>query len=279
MAAAKPKIRVALSGSGTKAPSHCGALAAIEDAGYEIVELAGTSGGALCAALYACGMKAAALRDLVMGMDWSPLMAISPWSILTGKGYCSGDALLKMMVEKTGGKTFAELDIDLTIMASDVSSEVPYQFDRKLTPDIPVALAGRASSSIPIVFAPVLIESAVLMDGALVVNLPVDLLTVDSIPRLGVELTAKCEPFRPGHHGLNKIVPHLIDLMIQSTEDAHIELGKLKGAQVVQVDTSFASPLDRKMPMVTRERLYANGYAETTAALAILGEPLSLAPK
>jgi len=269
----KPKLRVALSGSGTKAPAHVGALAAIENAGFEIVELAGTSGGALCAGLYACGMRALALHDLVMGMDWTPLMAISPWSILAGKGYCSGDALLKFMTTQTGGKTFADLDIDLTIMASDVSSEVPYRFDRQLTPGIPVALAGRASASIPIVFAPVLIGSAVLMDGGLVVNLPVDLLTVDSIPRLGVELTSKCEPFKPRHHGLNKVVPHLIDLMIQSTEDAHIELGKLKGAQVVQVDTSFASPLDRKMPLATRERLYANGYAETAAALAKMAAP------
>ncbi|MDB5985157.1 MAG: patatin-like phospholipase family protein [Nevskia sp.] len=209
----KPKIRVALSGSGTKAPAHVGALAAIEAAGYEIVELAGTSGGALCAGLYACGLKAAALRALVMEMDWAPLMAVSPWSILAGKGYCSGDALLKFMTSQTGGKTFADLEIDLTIMASDVSSEVPYRFDRQLTPAIPVALAGRASASIPIVFAPVLIGSAVLMDGGLVVNLPVDLLMIDDTPRIGVELTSQCEPFKPGHHGLNKIVPHLIDLM------------------------------------------------------------------
>jgi NTE family protein len=261
-------IRVALSGSGAKALAHVGALAAIEDAGFQIVELAGTSGGALCSALYASGMSAGAMRSLIMEMDWAPLMAISPWSILSGKGYCSGNALLKFMTEQTAGKTFADLDIDLTIMASDVSSEVPYRFDRHLTPGIPVALAGRASASIPIVFAPVLMESAVLMDGGLVVNLPVDLLTVDSIPRLGVELTSQCEPFKPGHRGLNKIVPHLIDLMIQSTEDAHIELGKLKGAQVVQVDTSFASPLDRKMLLATRERLYENGYQATSQALA-----------
>lgn len=269
-------IRVALSGSGTKAPAHVGALAAIEDAGFEIVELAGTSGGALCAALYACGMKAPALHQLIMEMDWAPLMAVSPWSILTGKGYCSGNALLKFMTAQTGGKTFADLEIDLTIMASDVSSEVPYRFDRELTPGIPVALAGRASASIPIVFAPVLIKNAVLMDGGLVVNLPVDLLEVDSIPRLGVELTSQCEPFAPGHHSLNKIVPHLIDLMIQSTEDAHIELGKLKGAQVIQVDTSFASPLDRKMVRATRERLYENGYTATSGALAKMAASASV---
>lgn len=260
-------IRVALSGSGTKAPAHVGALAAIEDAGFDIVEIAGTSGGALCAALYACGMSAGGMRSLIMEMDWTPLMAASPWSILTGKGYCSGNALLKFMLEQTAGKTFEQLPIDLTIMASDVSNEVPYRFDRQLTPMAQVALAGRASASIPIVFAPVLLGDAVLMDGGMVVNLPVDLLEVDEIPRIGVELTAKCEPLKPGHHGLNKIVPHLIDLMIESTEDAHIQIGKLRGAAVAQVETGFASSLDRKMPLAVRERLYQNGYTAVAKAL------------
>jgi NTE family protein len=260
-------IRVALSGSGTKAPAHVGALAAIEDAGFEIVEIAGTSGGALCAALCACGMNAGVMRSLIMEMDWTPLMAVSPWSILTGKGYCSGNALLKFMLAQTAGKTFEQLPIDLTIMASDVSNEVPYRFDRQLTPKAQVALAGRASASIPIVFAPVLLGDAVLMDGGMVVNLPVDLLAVDEIPRIGVELTAKCEPLKPGHYGLNKIVPHLIDLMIESTEDAHIQIAKLRGATVVQVETGFASSLDRKMPLATRKQLYNNGYNAVAKAL------------
>ena len=106
------------------------------------------------------------------------------------------------------------------------------------------------------------------MDGGLVVNLPVDLLQIDGTPRIGIELTAKCEPFKAGHHGLNKIVPHLIDLMIQSTEDAHIQIGTMQGAALAQVDTSFASSLDRKMDYATRQRLYQNGYMATSEALA-----------
>lgn len=263
----KKPIRVALSGSGTKAPAHVGALAAILNEGYEVVELAGTSGGALCSALYACGMTIGAMHDLVMSMDWTPLMSISPWSIVTRKGYSSGNALLKFMTQQTAGKTFNELSMDLTIMASDVSNEIPFRFDRKLTPEIPVALAGRASASIPIVFAPVILGDAVLQDGGMVVNLPVDLLAIDDVPRLGIELVSKCQPFKPGHYGLNKIVPHLIDLMIQSTEDAHISIGRLQGASVTQVETGFASPLDRKMPIDLRQQLFDNGYAAARAAL------------
>jgi NTE family protein len=260
-------IRVALSGSGTKISAHIGALWAIIDAGYTIVEIAGTSGGSICAALFACGMSIEEIYRLAMDMDFAPLMAMSPWSIMTGRGYCSGENLLRFLDEQTQGKRFSDLAVHLTIVSSDVSNERPHLFSNEFTPGTLVALASRASASIPVVFAPVLIGDAVLMDGGIVSNLPVDLLKVDAAPRIGIELTAQCSPFAPGRHGLNKVVPHLIDLMIQSTEDAHISIGKLHGASVARVETGFASSLDRKMPVEIRQRLFDNGYASTRAAL------------
>lgn len=260
-------IRVALSGSGTKVGAHIGALQAIVDAGYTIVEMAGTSGGSIVSALYACGMPLPVMHDLVLKMDWSSMMAMSPLSILRFHGWCSGANLLDFLSMKTHMKTFSDLDIDLTIVASDISNEVPFLFSKKLTPTVPVALAARSSASIPIVFAPVVIGDAVLNDGGMVVNLPVDLLTNDDVPRIGIELTGKRSPLKPGKYQLNKVIPHLIDLMIQSTEDAHISIGKMQGASVVQVDTGWASSLDRKMPRETRQRLFDAGYAATRLAL------------
>jgi len=268
-------IRVALSGSGTKAPAHVGALQACIDAGFWPKEVCGTSGGALVAALFACGMSMSDLHSLAMTMSWAPLMSGSLWSIITGKGYSSGDALLKFMTEKTGGKIFADLDIDLTIVASDISNEVPYLFSNKLTPGMPIAVAGRASASIPIFFEPVIIGTAVLVDGGLVSNCPVDELTVDDVPRVGIDLAGKNSPLKPGQYGLTKLAPHLIDLMIQSTEDAHITIGKMKGAVIAQVPCGYASPLDRNMAFATRARLYADGYASTAAALKTLSEPVT----
>lgn len=260
-------IRVALSGSGTKVGAHIGALQAIVDAGYTIVELAGTSGGSIVAALYACGMPLTVMHELVLRMDWSSMMAMSPLSVLRFHGWCSGDNLFDFLHMKTHAKTFEDLDIDLTIVASDISNEVPFLFSRKLTPTMSVALAARSSASIPIVFAPIVIGNAVLNDGGLVVNLPVDLLTNDDVPRIGIELTGKRSPLKPGKYGLNKVIPHLIDLMIQSTEDAHISIGKMQGATIAQVDSGWASSLDRKMPLVIRQKLFDAGYAATKAAL------------
>ena len=53
-------IRVALSGSGFRLGAQLGALQAISDAGFEIVQIAGASGGSIVAALFASGMSLAA---------------------------------------------------------------------------------------------------------------------------------------------------------------------------------------------------------------------------
>ena len=259
------KIRLALSGSGTKAPAHVGAILAIQEAGFEIVELAGTSGGALCCALLACGMTPGAMEDMVLGMDWRPLMAGSLFNLIRGRSYSAGNGLLEFMRTRTGGKKFGDLGVDLTIYSADLSSEGPHVFSTKRTPDVEVALAARASASIPLYFEPVRIGDAVLVDGGLVSNLPIDALTIDEVPRLGIELTAK--PLALQSTSIVSLAPRLVDLMIQSTEDAHISIGRASGATVAQVDTGFASSLDSNMDRRTRELLLLNGFSAATEAL------------
>jgi NTE family protein len=261
------QIRVALSGSGTKAPAHAGALQAILDAGYSIPQISGTSGGSLVASLYACGMPMAEIKDLLLTLDWSTLMDGSFMAVISGNGYSNGDNLLAFMSEKTGGKLFSILDIDLIVVSSDVSNEVPYIFSKELTPDIPVSLAARASASIPIYFEPVVIGNAVLCDGGMVSNCPVDKLTVDSIPRLGIELIGKDSPLPRGKTSVVDIAPHLIDLMIQSTEDAHIAIADQTGARTIQIECGYAGSLDKHMPLSIRKRLFYDGYAATQKAL------------
>ncbi len=167
-----PPIRVAFSGSGFKVPAHVGALQAIADAGFTPVELAGTSGGSICAALAACGMSLSDMKTLALTHDWSNMMSFSPLSVLRMKGFCDGRNLLAWMREHTGGKTFAGTGIELKAVASNVANEGAFEFSRTATPDVPVALAVRSSTSIPFVFEPVTIGGALLADGGMVNNIP-----------------------------------------------------------------------------------------------------------
>ncbi|GAC1315555.1 MAG: hypothetical protein NVSMB28_00220 [Collimonas sp.] len=271
-------LRVALSGSGFKFPAHVGALLAIRDAGYTPVEIAGTSGGSIVATLAASGMPLDAMCKLTLSHDWSGMLSFSPWSLLTNLGYCSGNALLDWITKNTGGKTFADLDIDLIVMASNVATEQPFEFSKTATPNVPVALAARASASIPFVYAPVTMGNmdntadtpVMLMDGGMVNNIPVDKLTVDAIPRIGIQLVAKQSSLGAGTHSIFDIAPRVIDQILSANENTHVELDEQDGAKFAFVETSYASGLDRNMPPAIRTRLMQGGYETTKNALAAL---------
>lgn len=268
----KKPIRVALSGSGFRLGAHLGALQAIEDAGYEVIELAGTSGGSIVASLYAAGMSLDVLRGLLMTMDWSPMMSFSPWSLVTKQSLCSGNALLDFLTTNTDGKTFAQVPISLRIIASDLLTEKEFIFSRETTPNAPIALAARASASIPVVFAPVAYGNGLFVDGGTSNNVPASDLTVDDVPRVGIYLVSDDTPLPPGNYSLAKLAPRIIDLMLAANEASHVALDTKNGATIIHVPTGYASSFDRNMKPEIRERLFNDGYAAAKAALqAIVG--------
>ncbi|MBR8234584.1 patatin-like phospholipase family protein [Burkholderia sp. AU42008] len=263
-------IRVALSGSGFRLGAHLGALQAIEEAGYTIVELAGTSGGSIVASLYASGLPLDVMRQMLMEVDWSRMMSFSLWTLIRRQALCSGEALRGYLTRVTSGKTFAELEIDLKVIATDLLSEREFQFSRASTPDVPIAMAACASASIPIVFAPVAVAGGLFVDGGMCDNMPVSDLTVDEVPRVGIFLESDDSPLLPGRYGFTTLAPRMIDVMLASNEAAHFAFDQLMGATFVRVQTGYASSFDRRMPVATRQRLYDDGYAATKLAL---GEP------
>ncbi|WP_324251288.1 patatin-like phospholipase family protein [Burkholderia sp. B21-005] len=260
-------IRVALSGSGFRLGAHLGALQAIEDAGYTIVELAGTSGGSIVASLYASGLPLDVMRQMLMELDWSPMMSFSPWTFLRRQALCSGNQLLCYLTQSTAGKTFSQLEIDLKVIATNLLTEREFQFSKLATPDVPIALAARASASIPIVFVPVSVAGGLMVDGGMCDNIPVSDLTVDGVPRVGIYLQSDDAPLPLGAYGIGTLAPRMIDIMLASNEDSHLALDTLSGATIVRVPTGYASSFDRRMAVATRQRLYDDGYNTTISAL------------
>lgn len=264
-------LRLALSGSGFKVPAHVGALQAVADAGFEPVELAGTSGGSIVAALAACGMSLSDMKTLALTFDWSGMLSFSPLAALRLRGFCDGSRLLAWLQDHTGGRTFGDLSTMLTVVASDVASEAAFEFSLATTPGAAVAQAVRASTSIPFVFEPVKLGAALLADGGMVNNIPVDRLKVDEVPRLGVQLVSQDLPLRP-EQSLSPVQfsMRLIDLMLSACESTHVTAGQAAGAHMAFVETGYASTLDRAMPLELRQRLFNDGYAAAKAALGTL---------
>ena len=196
-------------GGGVKGIGLAGALQTLEERGYRPQNVAGTSAGAITAALLAAGYAADELREIIVSLDYRqfqdrawedkvPLIERS-LSLLLDLGLFEGErfyAWMKEMLEAKGVRTFADLvhpdfaddplyRSRLQVIASDVTTHellVLPRDARKLgiEPDeLDVALAVRMSMSIPVFFEPVRVENEdagrthVIVDGGMLSNFPV----------------------------------------------------------------------------------------------------------
>jgi NTE family protein len=196
-------------GGGVKGIGLAGALATLEERDYRAQNIAGTSAGAITAALLAAGYSAAELREIIVSLDYRqfqdrgwedkiPLIERS-LSMLLDLGLYEGDRFLEWIRERLVAKgihTFADLVHDefaddpryrsrLQVVASDVTTHELLVLPRDATKlgiqpdDLDVALAVRMSMSIPVFFEPVRVVNEttgqvhVIVDGGMLSNFPV----------------------------------------------------------------------------------------------------------
>lgn len=155
-------IGLALGGGGARGFAHIGVLEALEASPYQVIEIAGTSAGALYAAGYAFGLRPGDLHE--HARQAPRLRIFRPWP---GRGALIGhDALTEWLFDIFGDARIEELPLPLTIVATRArDGETVYLREGPLVP------AVVASATIPLVFPPVEINGELLVDGG--VSLPV----------------------------------------------------------------------------------------------------------
>jgi NTE family protein len=211
-------VDLVFEGGGVKGVGLAGAYAALEDAGWEPQCVAGTSAGAIIAALVAAGYSGAELREEVLALQfrefkdegWEDRIPVigKEISILRDFGVYEGQRFLQWMTEKLdrkGVRTFGDLpptdsedpkrSFRLQVIASDVTRHemlvLPRDADRiGSTPTtLSIAYAVRMSMSIPIFFEPVAHSNDstgiehLIVDGGVLSNFPVWLFDADERPR------------------------------------------------------------------------------------------------
>jgi len=211
----RPRVGLVLGGGGARGAAHVGVLKELERQRIPIDVIAGTSMGAIVGGLYASGTSVAALEELVGSLDWAGVLADEPnredmsfrrkqddaqfpidfelgvrgSDLVLPKGVIQGqklDLLLRELTMHTAHiDDFDDLPIPFRAIASDIERGESYVMERG-----DLARCIRASMSVPGVFAPVLIDNRLLVDGGLVGNLPVDVMQamdVDVIIAVDVE--------------------------------------------------------------------------------------------
>lgn len=211
----RPRVGLVLGGGGARGAAHVGVLKELERQRIPIDVIAGTSMGAVVGGLYASGMSAAELEELVGSLDWAGALSDKPrrkdlsfrrkqddaqfpidlevgvrgTDLVLPKGVVQGqklDLLLRELTMRTSHiGDFDDLPIPFRAIASDVERGEAYVMEKG-----DLARSVRASMSVPGVFAPVRIDGRLLVDGGLIGNLPVDVmqqLGVDVIIAVDVE--------------------------------------------------------------------------------------------
>jgi predicted acylesterase/phospholipase RssA/CRP-like cAMP-binding protein len=120
----RTKLGLALGAGGAKGYAHIGTLQVLQEAGYVVDCVAGSSIGAIVGSYLALGADAAEI-DATLRAAFDPATVAEIFKIAFS-GRASGlDAMTRLLQETTRMATFADTRIPLTIMAADLVERAP----------------------------------------------------------------------------------------------------------------------------------------------------------
>ncbi len=164
----RTKLGLALGAGGAKGYAHVGALQVLEEAGYVVDYVSGSSIGAIVGAYLALGMDAAAIdATLRSAFDAANVGELFKTS-MGGSGGSSGlEAMTKLMRESTAERSFADTLIPLAVMTVDLTDRAPAPLR-----DGPLWEALLAATALAGVFPPYERDGHRLVDGLALVPVP-----------------------------------------------------------------------------------------------------------
>lgn len=194
------KIGLVLSGGGAKCMAQIGALKVIEEAGIELDYIGGTSMGAIVGAMYSLGYSASEIESYLRKVNWDALLSNEvPRNRLsffdrkadsryflrlpidsTGVHLPSGVNFAQYIMKELSTITqqsypylhFSELPIPFYCVATNLETGYLRTFEHGRLID-----ALRASSAFPSLFTPYYFEDSLYIDGGVVMNYPVHLMS------------------------------------------------------------------------------------------------------
>ena len=196
----RPRIGLVLGGGGARGIAHIAVLRQLEAMHVPVDCIAGTSMGALVGAMYASGMGVDEIEKTVLSLDWprlfddslerpersfrrkrddelvivQPGVGVGRKGVKIAGGILGGERILllfEQLVEPVSTiEDFDRLPIPFRAVAADINDGEPVVIQGG-----DLALAMRASMSLPGIFPPVEIGDRILVDGGIARNLPIDI--------------------------------------------------------------------------------------------------------
>ena len=160
-------VALVISSGGPRGFAYIGAIEALEEHGYTITSVAGTSMGSLVGGIYAAG-KLPEFKEWLYSLDAWEVFSLMDLSI--GKNhFVKGDKVIDAIMQIVPNINIEDLPIPYCAVATDLYTGREVLFDYG-----PLFRAIRASISIPSLFRPVKFGLTTLIDGAITNCLPLN---------------------------------------------------------------------------------------------------------
>jgi NTE family protein len=160
------RVALALGSGGARGYAHIGAIEVLEERGYQIVTVAGSSMGALVGGLHAAG-KLDVYTEWALGLTQLDVLRLLDVS-LSAPGVLRAEKIFARVRDLFDGVLIEDLPVPFTAVATDLFARKAVWFQQG-----PADVAVRASLAIPGLFAPVMLNGRLLVDGGVMDPVPI----------------------------------------------------------------------------------------------------------
>jgi len=162
----KKTISLVLGSGGARGHAHIGVIRAVEERGLPVLNISGTSMGAVIGGIYAAD-ELATYTDWAYQLDKSDVVKLLDFSF-TWTSIFKGERIIEVLKDLVGDKKIEDLDKGFTAVATALDEQREVWLNRGS-----LFRAIRASTAVPGVFAPVDLDGRTLVDGGLVNPIPI----------------------------------------------------------------------------------------------------------
>jgi NTE family protein len=254
----REEFGLALGGGFMHGFAHLGVLGVLEEHGLRPGWLAGTSAGAIAAAFAAFGISASDAEAALAELGWGAMTRAHPF---TQFGFATNEGLEDILVGALGDVRIEESQIPLGVVATEINTG-----NRILLERGPVATAVRASCCVPGLYAPVEIDGRLLVDGALVENVPARAVREMGAPLVVAVGFGLALPFQPVE-SWRQVMSNAFDIAVNS---------QMRFEILAEADVLIDPNVDRlsKARARDREEIIQAGRQRAEEALPALEELL-----
>ena len=164
--ASERTVSLVLGSGGARGLAHIGVIQVLEEQGYRIRSISGSSMGALIGGIYAAG-KLDIYAEWVCALDRLDVLRLLDFS-LSGTALFKGERIINTLRELIGDRNIEDLPISFTAVATDLE-----EIKEVWLSSGPLFDAIRASIAFPTVFSAFNYNGRELVDGGLINPIPI----------------------------------------------------------------------------------------------------------